>query len=391
MAKKCKDSSSCGSTSLFLLMLLFLGTTIGAIGNDFFEKDSFDPSQTIVRQGGKNFVAVESLTEDFLVQLGEGNSVVVADGKTWIPVEGSPIHLTVLNDATCTSGCETAQQLQTIRSQVTPALLIETVDISSEDGQKMIEDFELKTVPQFIFGEGAANFEKAGVKVFDTLKTQGIITEKDGKLLLDGAKVGFPSGKFLQDPEFDNADDPVVGDGPVTVIEFSDYQCPFSKRLHDQNKDLLTELVEAGRIKYVFKDFPLSFHAEAPAAHKAANCVLKEADSATYLKMKDKIFASQSEWGGKGDGAKEIFTGLASELEVDISSCIDDESIQTEITADMKEGGGYGVTGTPGLFIGKQKISGAISPDMFREAVEKEEGKPEEKAEEVEAPVETAE
>ena len=92
-------------------------------------------------------------------------------------------------------------------------------------------------------------------------------------------------------------DDPVLGDtnAPITIIEFSDYECPFCKRHFDQTlPQLISQYVNSGKVKIVFRDFPLSFHD--PMATKeavAANCAKDQGGDKKYFEFHDEIFKLQ--------------------------------------------------------------------------------------------------
>lgn len=88
-------------------------------------------------------------------------------------------------------------------------------------------------------------------------------------------------------------DDPVLGNAnaPVTMIEFSDYECPFCKRFYDQTLgQIKKEYVDTGKVKLIYRDYPLSFHPGAEPAAQAANCA---GDQGKYWQMHDKIFQAQ--------------------------------------------------------------------------------------------------
>ncbi|MBL7058898.1 thioredoxin domain-containing protein [Candidatus Pacearchaeota archaeon] len=87
-------------------------------------------------------------------------------------------------------------------------------------------------------------------------------------------------------------DSPVKGDSnaPVTIVEFSDYECPYCGRHFAQTyPQLLSEYVDTGKVKMVFKDFPLNFHAKAQKAAEAARCAGEQGD---YWGMHDALFTS---------------------------------------------------------------------------------------------------
>jgi protein-disulfide isomerase len=145
------------------------------------------------------------------------------------------------------------------------------------------------------------------------------------------------------------AGDPFKGNGTakVAVIEFSDYQCPFCSRY---TKDVLpqirTDYVETGKIKYVFRDMPLSFHKNAFKAAEAAHCAGLEGK---FWEMHDTLFATQSAL------APEQLAALAKTVGVDearFQQCLDSGRFATEINKDIADAGSAGITGTPSFLIG---------------------------------------
>lgn len=312
----------------------------------------------------------QEIAADFKLELAKGGELVVYGGNTWIPVPGNPVETIIVNDPNCKT-CDPSQAIATLQQVITPALLKRTVDINSVEGQALVKDYGLKFVPQFILGSGLKTHPaEAGGKLLFTEKYAEVLTEKDGKYLLNAAKVGFKPGQFLEVPQFaDMEAEPSQGTGPVQVVEFTDYQCPYCKRFYDQNKALIQKLVAEGIITYTIKDFPLGFHPEAQYAHKAANCVQENSTSENYWTMHDAIFETQKEWSGAGDNARHHMNNLAKNLGVDILACMEDEAGTLEIGKDQAEGVTYGVAGTPAVFVGKQILPGAVGPDVLEAAI----------------------
>jgi len=364
-------SSRAGGLSKFQVAscfaIAFFGLAIGSIFNDFFDSATIDPAKNVVRVGGKTFVAVEGLTGEFRSAIREDVQFVVADGKTWIPAEGSPVELLVLSDRSCGEKCDWSGAVTALKNFITPALLVRVVDADSQEGKSLIEKFEISSVPKFFLAAGAEKFEKNGKKIVEELAD--FLTKKDELFLIDSGKAGFPTGKFLAPPNFENADDPKIGSGRVRVVEFTDFQCPYCRRFHEQSKKVIDELVSNKKIEYIVKDFPLGFHAEARVAHATANCVLKKSPE-KYFEMKSAIFQSQKSWSGKGD-VRDFFIELALDIGVELDrKCLADPKILAEIDADIAEGKEVGVSGTPAIFVGSQILRGAIPGEILREAVE---------------------
>ncbi len=160
-------------------------------------------------------------------------------------------------------------------------------------------------------------------------------------------------------------DDPVLGDknAPLTIIEFSDYECPFCKRSFDQ---LLPELkknyIDTGKLKLVFRDFPLSFHASAHEEAEAAECARSQSNDAVYFKFHDQIF-TQTTSNGTGLALSKLPL-IAQSLGLNVGQfkqCLDSGKFSGEVDKDIADGTAAGVSGTPSWFIGQSTKDGVIN------------------------------
>lgn len=157
----------------------------------------------------------------------------------------------------------------------------------------------------------------------------------------------------------------------VTIVEYTDYQCPFCARHAAETlPTMLTELIESGRVRYLIKDFPLdNIHPEARAASVAARCA---GEQDAYWEMHDALFAEQATWGGLGAAAAEAFTTMATGLglnEGDFSACLASGRYDAVVQANLDEGMALGVNGTPAFFINGFPVSGAQPYQLFEYAV----------------------
>lgn len=170
-------------------------------------------------------------------------------------------------------------------------------------------------------------------------------------------------------------DDPVLGDSsaPITLIEFTDYQCPFCSRHFSQTyPQIKSEYVDTGLVKMVVRDFPLSFHANAQKASEASECA---EDQDQFWQMHDKLFSGQQEWSNLADPLP-VFSRYAGELGMDtdtFETCVSDGTHAQEVRDDMAAGSASGIDGTPGFWIlgpdgQSQKISGAYPFESFKAA-----------------------
>ncbi|OGG06197.1 hypothetical protein A2872_04200 [Candidatus Gottesmanbacteria bacterium RIFCSPHIGHO2_01_FULL_42_12] len=164
-------------------------------------------------------------------------------------------------------------------------------------------------------------------------------------------------------------DDPVLGDknAPITIIEFSDYECPFCKRHFDQTfPQLVKEYVDKGKVKIVYRDFPLSFHD--PMATKeavAANCAKEQGGDKKYFEFHDEIF-KRTISNGNGLNDDKIQT-IAKDLGLDTSkftSCLSNKAMEDEVKKDIADGTAAGASGTPTFLIGKTTSNGEINGDL---------------------------
>ena len=137
-------------------------------------------------------------------------------------------------------------------------------------------------------------------------------------------------------------------DAKVTLVEFSDYQCPFCGRnFHQTFPQVVSEYVKAGKVKYVFRDFPLeSIHPFALKAAEAARC---SGEQGKYWEMHDKLFSNQSALAV--DNLKEYAKALSLDTEK-FTTCLDSGKEAAGIRTDIAEGQKVGARGTPGFFLG---------------------------------------
>lgn len=175
-------------------------------------------------------------------------------------------------------------------------------------------------------------------------------------------------------------DDPVIGDpdAPITIIEFSDFQCPFCARFNAQTLPLIfDEYIQQGKVKLVFRDFPLqNIHPNALPAAIAAECANEQGG---FVGMHDILFERQSQWNNVDTAeALSLFNQYAKDLQLDqtaFSSCFGNGNHITEINGDLRDGRNYGITGTPGFFIGNDhlgyvELKGAQPFESFKRIID---------------------
>jgi len=152
---------------------------------------------------------------------------------------------------------------------------------------------------------------------------------------------------------------------PVTIVEFSDFHCPFCKRVVPTLAQL--ESKYGDKVKLVFRDFPIeSLHPGALKAHQAARCADEQGKFWAYH---DKLFA------GPANSSPELFTRFAKEVGLEpvaFETCLGSGKHQAAIQKDIAEGQRLGVGGTPAFFINGRPLSGAQPLEAFARVIEEE-------------------
>ena len=169
----------------------------------------------------------------------------------------------------------------------------------------------------------------------------------------------------------------------IAIIEFSDFECPFCKKFHDESrKEIIEQYVKTDKAILAWKDYPLDFHN--PLATKqavAAQCVYTQKGNQAYFEYVDLIFANTKS-GGEGMQESKL-TELAREIQdLDqdkFDNCLKEEETLDKVKSDMDFANQNGVNGTPGFIIGKLedgkltqgiRIAGALPIDTFKKYID---------------------
>jgi protein-disulfide isomerase len=163
-------------------------------------------------------------------------------------------------------------------------------------------------------------------------------------------------------------DDPARGpeNAPITIVEFSDYQCPYCKRWFDAVYQQLWQAYP-DQVRLVFRDFPLtSIHPEAQPAAEAANCANEQG---AYWNYHDKLFGMEADLG------KDTYLKYAADLGLDMdkfTQCLEERRYQQEVEADLQFAVNLGINSTPTFFINGIPLVGAQPFDVFKYVIDKE-------------------
>jgi len=164
-------------------------------------------------------------------------------------------------------------------------------------------------------------------------------------------------------------DDAVRGDAdaPVTIVEWSDFECPFCARFYSETlPSIEEEYIKTGKVKLIYRDFPLGFHQNAQKAAEAAECA---GEQGKYWEMHDMLFEQGVQGGVAGFKQYGKTLGLNT---AKFDTCLDSGAMAGEVQQDMADGAAVGIQGTPGFIVNGKLVSGAQPFAVFKQVIDAE-------------------
>ena len=213
------------------------------------------------------------------------------------------------------------------------------------------------------------NYQGQDIPVFVTLDGKYLISSP---ISLDGNSDTSDSGNVDSSTivDVETGDAPVLGskDAQVTIVEFSDFQCPYCAKFYNEAyQDIKEQYVDAGKAKIVFMDFPLTqIHPLALPAAESTRCVREQGGDTAFWKMHDKIFENQATL------SEANLKSWAKALGYNIDSCLDSGKYEEAVLADESYGASIGVSGTPAFFVNGKLVSGALPFSSFKSLIDSE-------------------
>ena len=208
------------------------------------------------------------------------------------------------------------------------------------------------------------------VKSPDGSDTVKMYLTKDGRYLLRGELNDLTGDPLAENiAKFKLANTPVLGDpkAPITIVEYSDFECPVCRSLHDALRGLLPNYPQ---VKVIFKDFPLeALHPWARTAAIAGRCAYQQ-DPKAFWKMYDLIYDNQDIISASNAWDKMLDYAGRSGLNVDtFKSCMSSPQASAEVDASIANGKELDVRSTPTLFVNGRRINGA-DPHVLQQYVD---------------------
>jgi protein-disulfide isomerase len=233
------------------------------------------------------------------------------------------------------------------------------IKISDKDYKKFVAE---KHIPD---SQINPQIKERIMSYLQSLKKQELVQEHVAKLT-KGQPVEAYFSKPKMEVKVDVGNAPFFGKegAPITIVEFSDFQCPFCSRGADVVHELKAKY--GNKIKLAFKQFPLPMHKDARPAAEAALCV-NEQGMDKFWKFHDAAFKNQD----KLDAANLEKFAKDSGANVDkYKECIGSKKHAGDVQKDMEYGEKIGVKSTPTFFVNGQLVSGAVPIEQFAEIIE---------------------
>lgn len=167
-------------------------------------------------------------------------------------------------------------------------------------------------------------------------------------------------------------------DAPITIVEFSDYQCPYCTQWHEQTYQPLLAAYP-GKIRFIYRNYPLSFHQNAFMGAEAALCA---GDQSAYWKYHDKLFSEKAQMNNQAGTVvpADTYVKFATDIGLDgaaFQTCLTSEKYKQAVQADLDfanslptENGEAAVGGTPTFFINGTRLVGAYPLESFKQIID---------------------
>src|SRR5579863_649361 len=234
--------------------------------------------------------------------------------------------------------------------------------VSDSDARKFYDDHRA-AIDQQVKGQ---SFDQIKGRIILALEHQNARESSEALIAKLRAKSGVKIALQAPHVNIASAGHPWAGgkDAPVTVVEFSDFQCPYCRAAETPIKQLQAKYGD--KIKLVYLDFPLGFHEHAMDAARAGQCA---AAQGKFWQYHDALFADQSKLAPVDLKATAAKIGLNS---TQFAACYDKGTPDAAIRSTQAQGQSLGVTGTPTFFINGREITGAQPLDKFSAIIDEE-------------------
>lgn len=279
-------------------------------------------------------------------------------------------------------------------SKVSPAKSTTSRAKTADAAPKVVETTPEKTnshwnlrIPKLNFKESSLNFYLVLVLIVFSFLL-GMLTNKvmylesqvngNANAVAANGQAAAPTEPLPpQIVDVENGHLPILGDenAKVTIVEFSDFQCPFCKAFVDDTYDQVKkEYIDTGKVKFTYRHYPLtSIHPNAQLAGEASECANEQGK---FWEYHDKLFAEQDTWSPQtqADVANSL-VDYAGEIGLNTEqfrSCVESEKFKAQVEEDLDAGTQAQVDGTPAFFVNGYRLTGAQPFSEFQRVIEQE-------------------
>ena len=324
--------------TLFLSVLTLTGVSLLSHAAD---------APKVIAKVGDTVLTEDQMRQDIAMQLYQAENNLYMTEKTWVDQKAMDILFTkAAKDA----------------------------GLSRKDWEAREIDAKIPPPDPNMVQQMAGRFIRPGVASTDTLKMATDAIASQGKMIrrnqvYTDLQEKTPIVVMVVKPEAPHInvtyapDDPVKGNAkaPVTIVEFTDFQCPFCKRSQDTLHQV--EQTYPTQVKLVARQYPLPFHDRAKPSAEAAMCAKEQGK---YWEYRDKLFAKQE----LQDADLQRYAQELGLNEKKFSKCLATHRYLPRIESDIAEGQKFGVTGTPAFFVNGEMINGAQPFSNFQQAID---------------------
>lgn len=316
------------------------------------------PSTTKVASWKGGSMTYGDFTSEFMAEIKQKEATYLNDRYTF---ERSALENKLLEQVL-------GEEAKTLgKANIDDLIKAEVHDKIADPTDAEIEDFYNKVKSQ----TNGATLEEIKPQLIMSLKNQQ--SQEKVMAYIDSIKAKYEIKISLPFPDAARVvvsadDDPFIGpkDAPITIIQFAEFQCPYCGKAGESVDQVMKEY--EGKIKMVYRDFPLNFHDRAIPAAVAANC---SGEQGKYWEMHDLLMSNQRALSDAD------LTAHATSLSLDLekwNTCRIDPKQTAEVEKDLADGQKVGVSGTPAFFINGVMLSGAVPFSQFKEIIDRELG-----------------
>ncbi len=292
------------------------------------------------------------------------HEVLEQGGRTWVAYRDPKVELTLLTDPDCKS-CNTDEALIWLR-RVLPTLSVSMVSEKSDEGQSLIKQHSLHSLPAFIFSNTLSRTDFF-------VQATPLFQQSGKQYLLDIEELGIPVGKYLEVPTV-SENTVVLGNrkAPLNIVIYSDFQCSHCGGFQKNQVQKMMD-VYGDQAAFVFKALPLDIHPQAPLLAMASLCANEQGK---YLEYANALFNKQYDLEKRANTKQELknISWMAKLNWKSFSDCLDQERYKDQVAEEAAEARELGVTATPAVFIGNRFFSGVAEYDTLKKALDEELG-----------------